>query len=341
MKKFNNLKVVEKFKYFVIVPVAILLTAIILLFTIGANIGIDFAGGAIVKFDVGGYITVDGQAKEDVKNIIIDEVESKGFKVSQERWSGDDNNVLELGLSLELDGNKIDVNDVEEQEEFRTRIEGSAENPNSGLQNAIENAVLAYNAQIEEVTMEFNFVGASASKLLKNAIWATVVAVIVMLIYIIIRFTLSSGLSAVICLLHDVLIMIALTTIFRIQINTTFIAAVITIVGYSINATIVLFDRVREVKKLASMKDKTNEEIANKAVGDTLSRSILTTITTLAAIVVLSVICAILGITAMQEFALPIVFGLIAGTYSSILLAPSSWVLLNKLGKKIKKGKKA
>ena len=68
--------------------------------------------------------------------------------------------------------------------------------------------------------MEFNFVGASASKLLKNAIWATVVAVIVMLIYIIIRFTLSSGLSAVICLMHDVLIMIALTTIFRIQINT-------------------------------------------------------------------------------------------------------------------------
>ena len=341
MKKFNNLKVVEKFKYFAIVPVAILIVAIVLLFTVGANIGIDFAGGAVVKFDVGEYLTLDDTVKGEVKEIIINKVEESGFKISQERWSGDDNTVLELGLSLELDGKKIDVDNTLEQEEFRTRIEGSAENPNSGLQYIVENAVLDYNAGIEEVSLEFNFVGASASKLLKNAIWATVVAVIIMLIYIIIRFTLSFGLSAVICLLHDVLIMVALTTIFGIQINTTFIAAIITIVGYSINATIVLFDRVREIKKLASMKDKTNVEIANKAVGDTLSRSILTTITTLAAIVILAVVCAIMGITTMEQFALPIIFGLIAGTYSSILLAPSSWVLLNKLGAKIKKGKKA
>ena len=155
-----------------------------------------------------------------------------------------------------------------------------------------------------------------------------------MLIYIIIRFTLTSGLAAVICLTHDVLMMLALTTIFQIQVNTTFIAAVITIVGYSINATIVIFDRIRENQALNSMKDKTNEEIANKSIAETLSRTILTTITTLAVIIILAIVCSLMGVVSMEEFALPIIFGLLAGTFSSVLLAPSVWVLLKKVGAK-------
>ena len=122
--------------------------------------------------------------------------------------------------------------------------------------------------------------------------------------------------------------------IFQIQVNTTFIAAVITIVGYSINATIVIFDRIRENKALNSMKDATNVEIANKSVAETLSRTILTTITTLATILALALVCSLMGVITMEEFALPIIFGLLAGTFSSVLLAPSVWVLLKKVGAK-------
>ena len=182
--------------------------------------------------------------------------------------------------------------------------------------------------------------GETSRKLLGNAIIATAVAVVIMLIYIGFRFTLSSGLAAVIALVHDVLIMLALTTIFRVQVNTTFIAAIITIVGYSINATIVIFDRIREVKNLESMKGATDAEIANKSVIDTLGRTILTTVTTLSVIVVLAIVCAITGVSTMSEFALPIIFGLLAGTYSSVFLSTPIWVYLRKLGAKIKKGGK-
>lgn len=339
MKKFN-LKVVKNFKFFGPVALALILTGLILILTIGMNIGIDFAGGAILKFDLGDYAATHQEVKEEVKQLIIDEIKNDGFVVSTERWSGDDNTVLELGLGLSLDGNKINVTDVAEQKNFRERIEGTIENNNQdGLSKRIETLVLNYNGGFDEVIFEYDFVGASAEKLLKNAIWATAVAIVVMLIYIIIRFTLASGLAAVICLFHDVLAMITLTTIFRIQVNTTFIAAVITIIGYSINATIVLFDRIREYEGLESLKGKPDYEIADMAVSSTLNRTILTTLTTLAVIVILAIVCAVTGVSTMAEFALPIIFGLIAGTYSSVLLAPSIWVYLKKLGAKIKKSK--
>ncbi len=335
---FKSLKIVEKFKYFIAVPVAILITGIIILFTLGMNVGIDFAGGAIVKFDLGDYAATHAEVKGELREDIIEVVKEKGFTVSSERWSGDDNTILEVGLLLSLDGNKIDLNDDAQQSEFKNRIEGTEENGyKDGLQAIVEELVLASNEGFDEVVFEYDFVGASAEKLLKNALWATLIAVLVMLIYIMIRFTVSSGLAAVICLTHDVLMMLALTTIFQVQVNTTFIAAVITIIGYSINATIVIFDRIREIKKLDSMKDATDKEIANKAISDTLSRTILTTLTTLATIVVLAIVCTVMGVITMEEFALPIIFGLIAGTFSSILLAPSAWVYLKKLGAKIKK----
>lgn len=335
MMKIKNLKVVEKFKYFVILPIVILVVGIVMLFVPGMNVGIDFAGGSIVKFDLGDYAATHQEIKEDVKADIMDVIKEKGFTISSERWSGDDNTVLELGLLLSLDGNKINLDDASQQAEYKARIEGTEENNfEDGLSHIVETLVLESNEGFDEVVFEYDFVGASAEKLLKNAIWATAIAVVVMLIYIIIRFTLSSGIAAVICLTHDVLIMLALTTIFQIQVNTTFIAAVITIVGYSINATIVIFDRIRENKALNSMKDATNAEIANKSVAETLSRTILTTITTLATILALALVCSLMGVITMEEFAFPIIFGLLAGTFSSVLLAPSVWVLLKKIGAK-------
>ena len=130
-----------------------------------------------------------------------------------------------------------------------------------------------------------------------------------------------SGLAAVIGLAHDLLIMLAFMVIFRdmIQMNSSFIAAALTIVGYSINNTIIIFDRIREnVKKLPS---ESREEITNRSIQESLGRTICTTATTLITIVTL----CILGVASIREFALPIIIGIIAGVYSANMINGYIW----------------
>lgn len=341
MKKIKDLtfKFFEKFKYFAPVSVAIILVGVIVMIFAGMNIGIDFAGGANVNVEFGDYVANHEEIKGDLVDQINDLVKKEGFEIGSTRWSGEDKNIYEIGLKYSLNGKKVDASSEEAQNEFRALLEEEG-----GLNDKIVELINNYSDEfdvIKEDTIDSNIVGAETSKkLLKNAIIATIIAIIVMLIYIGIRFTFTSGLAAIVALTHDVLVMIALVTIFRVQVNTTFIAAVITIVGYSINATIVIFDRVREISKLDSMKDASDAEIANKSIIDTLKRTILTTLTTLATIVVLAIVCAILGVSTMSEFALPIIFGLIAGTYSSVFLSAPIWVYFRRIAKKIKKDKK-
>ena len=332
MKKIKdlNLKIVEKFKIFGPISLAIILIGAIIMAIFGMNIGLDFAGGAKVEMEFDALLANDPSMKTD----LVNDINEEGFEYASMRWSGEDGLTLEIGLEYRYNGEKINAKDVEAQQEFLNKIQGD------GLIQKLKDRVTAYNVAFDDTVVDANIVSAStAKKLLVNALWATAVAVVVMLIYIAIRFKLTSGLAAVIALLHDILIMIALVTICRVQVNTTFIAAVITIIGYSINATIVIFDRIREVSKLESMKTASDVEIANKSIKDTLGRSVLTTLTTLATIVALAVVCSIMGVTSMQEFALPIIFGLIAGTYSSVFLSASIWVYLRKIAAKIKNKK--
>ena len=353
MKKlFNNinLKVVEWFKIFGPIALAVILAGVIVMLTAGMNIGLDFAGGGKLSVRLGEYMSTHESLRGDIENVITDVIEDNGFSVSSTRWSENDTDgtVLELGIDYRLNGKKIDATNVDEQQKFTDAITGTEDDRDNALITLIEKAVNDYSTanldgEIElDESIGFNIVnGSTAQKTLTNAIWATLAAVAVILVYIIIRFTVSSGLSAIIALLHDVLVMLALTTIFQVQVNVTFIAAIITIVGYSINATIVIFDRIRELKTLDSLKDYTDAQLANRAVKDTLGRSILTTITTLVVIVILAIVCEVMGVTTMAEFALPIVFGLVAGFYSSVFLSSSIWVYLRKLGNKIKSIKKA
>lgn len=164
------------------------------------------------------------------------------------------------------------------------------------------------------------------SELLGSSLQALLIAAVLMLIYISFRFELLSGLSAVLALVHDVLIMLSVYAIFRLPVNTSFIAAMLTIIGYSINATIVIFDRIRENTKY--LKKETFSNIVNTSIWQSMGRSINTTVTTLIAIVMIY----ILGVTSVREFALPIIIGLLCGTYSSIFLAGSFWCLFR--GKK-------
>ena len=132
--------------------------------------------------------------------------------------------------------------------------------------------------------------------------------------------------------MHDVLIMVALVAIFQYQINSSFVAAMITIIGYSINATIVIFDKVRENLKRLSLKEATYEQIANKSVKETIMRSINTSITTLTSVVALF----ILGVATIKEFVFPIIVGILAGTYSSVFLSVALWVTFKNLNDKRK-----
>lgn len=185
-----------------------------------------------------------------------------------------------------------------------------------------------------------------STEILKSAILAISVALLCMLIYIIIRFELLSGIAAVLSLVHDLLIMFCGMVIFHIEVNANFIAGIITILGYSINNTIIIFDRVRENMKLLGGKRLNGKlvkpaYIANLSVQETIMRSINTTLTTL---VTISMV-AIIGVPSIRVFALPIIFGLLAGTYSSIFIAPTIWAMLMKAfpgaykGDKVKKPK--
>lgn len=147
------------------------------------------------------------------------------------------------------------------------------------------------------------------------------IAVIGMLIYVVIRFEFSFGIAAIIALLHDVLITISVYAVFGITINTPFIAAILTIVGYSINDTIVIFDRIRENRK--KLRGKSVEEIADMSITQTMSRSINTTLTTL-----ITIVCVYIFVPTVRDFAFPLIVGIASGACSSIFIASPIWCIL-------------
>lgn len=187
----------------------------------------------------------------------------------------------------------------------------------------------------ESAVLQVDNVSATVGKELQTqALMATVIAGLLMLVYITIRFEFKSGVAAVCALLHDVLIMLSVYAIFRIPINNSFIAAILTIIGYSINATIVVFDRIRENRR-KNRRGEFNETV-NVSVKQTLMRSINTTITTLITVTILYV----LGVSSIREFAFPLIVGLISGAYSSIFLASPIWAYLYSVSMRRKEKKR-
>lgn len=170
-----------------------------------------------------------------------------------------------------------------------------------------------------------------SNEMRQDAVIAVILATICMLIYIWFRFSdVRFGASAVIALIHDVLVVLAFYAIARISVGNTFIACMLTIVGYSINATIVIFDRIRENLKAKKNKE-TMADVVNKSITQTLSRSINTSITTFIMVAVLFV----LGVASIREFALPLMVGIICGGYSSVCITGALWyVMKTKLVKK-------
>ncbi len=203
---------------------------------------------------------------------------------------------------------------VEEREKFRTAM--------------VEN----FSVEPEKITAET--ISSTISKEMQtDAIVAILIATVCMLVYIWFRFKdIRFGASAVLALLHDVLVVLAFYAVARVSVSSTFIACMLTIVGYSINATIVIFDRIRE--NMAVMGKKGDlQEVVNRSVSQTLSRSIFTSLTTFFMVASLY----IFGVSSIREFALPLMVGIICGTYSSVCITGALWyVLRTKVVKKEK-----
>lgn len=192
----------------------------------------------------------------------------------------------------------------------------------SATREALTNAILEVypNAVMGEVN---DVSGTVSNEMQTAAVKATLIAAVAMLLYISLRFhDFRAGGSAIIALLHDVLIVLTAYAVFRIPVNNTFIVVLLTILGYSINATIVIFDRIRE-NKSAFRTNQTAEKI-NKSISQTLARSINTSLTTFFTVGAIYV----LGVPALKEFALPMMIGILAGAYSSVCISGSVWYVL-------------
>lgn len=164
-----------------------------------------------------------------------------------------------------------------------------------------------------------------SNEMKRTSFLAVLVSCIAMLLYVSFRFkNLKTGASAIIALLHDALILISFYAIFRIPLNDAFIAAILTILGYSINATIVIFDRIRENKGRTGTID---ENLINRGITQSLRRSIFTSLTTFFTVISLY----IFGVESVKIFALPIAVGIVCGTYSSIFIAGPVWYMLNNI----------
>ena len=275
-----------------IISAAIILIALVLtILGHGINMGIDFEGGLSMQYDMNTAVT-----SSDVSAVLS----GMGIATSTVTVQGRDNNEVNIRIK---DVAKDDIQKV--QADFETGIK----------------------EKYPEATSigDVNYVGPVAgATLVKNAIISVLLAAALMLIYIAIRFDLNSGIAAVFGLLHDVLIMLSFMVIFRsvIQMNSSFIAAALTIVGYSINNTIVLFDRIRENAK--KMPTIAREEVTNISIKESLGRTICTTVTTLITIVAL----CILGVASIREFALPIIVGILSGVYSANMINGYVWAFL-------------
>ena len=275
-----------------IISAAIILIALVLtLCGRGVNLGIDFEGGLSMQYNL-----KTAADKTDV-DTVLSGMDISSYTVTVQ---GADNN------------------------EINIRIKDVAKDDIQKVQADFESGIKEKYADAESIG-DVNYVGPVAgATLVKNAIISVLLAAVLMLIYIAIRFDFNSGVSAVFGLLHDVLIMLSFMVIFRsfIQMNSSFIAAALTIVGYSINNTIVIFDRIRENAKKMTAAPK--EEVTNISIRESLGRTICTTVTTLITIVAL----CILGVASIREFALPIIIGILSGVYSANMINGYVWAFL-------------
>lgn len=278
--------IIEKRNIFFIISAIVIIAGIAgFIFNGGFNMGIDFTGGSQIN------VNLSSEFNEKAIRDAVSKVE--GVSISSVTKAGDIGENGAIVTTAELSNDQ-----------------------KVAVQNAIIEAFPG-----STINSADNVSASMGKDLWSNAAMSIIIAVVLMLIYITLRFELLTGLSAIIALVHDMLVMLSVYAIFGITINTSFIAAILTILGYSINATIVVFDRVRENTRY--IKKESFVDVANKSIWQTMARSINTSITTLITLVALY----ILGVASIKEFAFPLIVGVVCGFYSSVFIASQFWVL--------------
>lgn len=273
-----------KYKLWILISAVFILSGLILIPIRGLNLGVDFAGGSFMYVNIGQPYDV-----EELRTLVAE----KGI-VATVAYAGVDNEDAVLRIRhMEGLNEKLDELKAAMQEKY---------------------ALLPGQFSVDTVGPVIG------RELTMNAIWALIIASGLILVYIWFRFEFKSAVVAVLALVHDVLVMVATVSLLNIQINSPFVAVMLTIVGYSINDTIVVFDRIRENNKRFGKKISKAENV-NKSTAETITRSINTAFTTLLVVVALYVF----GVEAVREFAMPLIVGIIGGAYSSIFIAAPIW----------------
>ncbi len=284
--KFENLKIVEKYKIWFGISALIMIVGLAVIFTKGLNYGIDFTGGTMIQVDLGKEVSVS-----EIEGVI------KDFDLKPE--------IVHVGVD------KAEVM-IKTTKALNTKQRDEV----------FASLATAYKLNDNAFVNSEQFGPAVGKEIQLNAILSILIASIGMLAYITFRFQFVYGMSAIAALLHDILILISVYAIFRFPVNSPFIAAILTVVGYSINDTIVVFDRIRE--NIRGRKKESHTDIANASIRSTLARSINTSLTT---VIVISGLY-VFGVQSVKEFALPLMVGITVGTFSSIFIASPIWALV-------------
>lgn len=291
-------------KYFIAFSILLFVAGFVAYLLNGIELDIQFQGGTIIQIQM-----VDENFDADRAEEIVEETIGKKTNAQKSQTisgtSGDKIDLLVLNVA-----NKEDTFSAEELDKVLEALRQEY--------NVKEGADISINS-VEP------FIGRA---MLLRGLYAVVLASVLMVVYVGFRFRAISGLSAgvmaVVALFHDILVVFATHIVFRIPINDTFIATVLTILGYSLNDTIVIYDRIRENNRL--MRKESIGEIVNKSINQSLTRTINTSVCVFLSVLVLFIFAQVNNIQSVKNFTLPLLLGVVSGCYSSIFIAGPLWV---------------
>lgn len=299
---------VSRTKVFAIISAAVIALTVIFTFVLGVKVDIRFKGGSMLTYSYTGVITEEDTAKVAAEVKSLDNVPEATVTTGTSFTGGLNTMVVSFASDEKMDDDTL---------------------------NAINAKVMAAlpDNNIENVDTT-NVSASSGSSFMISCVIAVAVAFVLLAVYIAFRFKkiggLSAGIIAIICLLHDVAITYAVYVFGGMSLDSNFMAVILTLLGYSINNTIIIYDRLRENRAKYGTKF-TDSELVNLSINQTIPRSIITTATTVCAMISVSIVCALMGTTSILTFSIPLAIGMLVGFYSSVCLAGPIWIWVQNL----------
>ena len=283
--------ILKRSKLWFAISLLIIIPGIFCMFTKGFNFGIDFTGGTIIEMEFQQEVTLP-QVRDVLREYNLD------------------------NATIQLSG---DASNVEASNDVMIRTMDLEENERKAVMASLKDEIGDYTVLREEK------VGATiGGELITDALMATVISWILIILYVSYRFEWRFGVAAILTLIHDVLIVLSVFSFLQKQVDSSFVAAILTIIGYSINDTIVIFDRIRENQRLHFKRGGDLNELANRSIYQTLTRSLYTVFTVLFTTFALY----FFGGDTTKDFSFALLVGFFSGSYSSIFIASPLWVVL-------------